>query len=643
MRLRSLVSLASIFTLLCASAFAQTQPKAEAEKDKLTKEQKERIVQMLDESIVAANGLRLPENRATLLAMAGDLYWRFDDKRARELFRSAAADLINFYTETDKEKRDRAGTIVIQFGDPNDVRPMVMPLIAKHDATLALELLVQTRPAKLAEAMFKASQPNNKGTMDLVNLDMDQFRVQQEIALEQQFALLAADEDPDKAIALIKDSLTKGISYSVMPLLQKLFKKDEKKAAELGGEVIKKLVDSDMSKNQTDMITALTFLQNAVNATKATPAPSGSGVSSGATDPPASSGSSPAPAEKQFAFTESQIKELANKVANTLMQPSGSIMTSALLGQAIPTLEKILPDRAVALKQRQAESQRAMPSELKGMQDLQKIFDPNATPEDILSQLSKMPDGPIKSQAYPALESKIGQITDEARAKKLIDQIPDDKERANAQEKYDAAKIARTAATGKLDDARQLISSMTNRRDRIQKLVSLAVQYFKRGKDTDVESAKSIMKEARAMTSDLPADSDEIGDLMEVVRGYTVVEPETAFRMFEPVIDQLNEYVQAASVISKYEKRGQDFRSGELVLSMNAGQRGGGLTFRYIAHIQALGKADLDRMSQLADHFVRPDYRAIVRLFILQGFLADDKKPTATTPQMPMNTVVISN
>ncbi len=404
--------------------------------------------------------------------------------------------------------------------------------------------------------------------------------------------------------------------------------------------MIKKLVESDMTKNQTDMMTALTFLQNAA---RALPAAAGPGLLSGSVEGPAGSGSASTQPEKQFNFTDAQIRELANKLATALMQPSGSIMTSSLLGQAIPTLDKIIPDRTAALKQRQAESQKALPTEFKGMQEMQKIYDPNATPEDILSQLSKMPEGPIKSQAYPALESKIGQITDETRAKKLIDQIPDEKERANAQEKYDAAKISRSTATGKLEDALQMINSMTNKRDRIQKLVALAVQYFRKGGDNNVDAAKGIMKEAKAMTAEFPADADEITDLMEVVKGYTTVEPETAFKLFEPVIDQLNEYVQAAAVLSKYEKRGQDFRNGELELSMNSYQRGGTLTFRYIQHIQALGKADLDRMSQLTDHFLRPDYRSIVRLYVLQGFLADDKKPAAPMPPMPMNTVVINN
>jgi hypothetical protein len=82
-------------------------------------------------------------------------------------------------------------------------------MIAKHDADLALELLVQTRPAKITELLFKASDPNAKQDGGMMNYNPDQGRVRQEIALEQQFAMLAAEQNPDKAIKLIKESLGK--------------------------------------------------------------------------------------------------------------------------------------------------------------------------------------------------------------------------------------------------------------------------------------------------------------------------------------------------------------------------------------------------------------------------------------------------
>ena len=65
------------------------------------------------------------------------------------------------------------------------------------------------------------------------------------------------------------------------------------------------------------------------------------------------------------------------------------------------------------------------------------------------------------------------------------------------------------------------------------------------------------------------------------------------------------------------------------------GGSGGTLLFRYIPQNQMLGKADLNRMSQAADKFTRSDIRTLVRLFVLQGFLKDDKKPATPTGPGP--------
>ena len=187
-----------------------------------------------------------------------------------ELFRSAAAEIITFNQEKEKEARESTNQLSEMLDFSPEARSEVLPLVAKHDPEMALELLLQTRPTKLAEAMLKASLPNSKTGGDMLNFSAEKQKISQELALEQRLALLAADENPEKAIKLIKDSLANGVSMNVMPLLQKLNKKDEKKATELGGDVIKKLVDSDLAKNDEDMRAAIGFLQFAFKAAPAT-------------------------------------------------------------------------------------------------------------------------------------------------------------------------------------------------------------------------------------------------------------------------------------------------------------------------------------------------------------------------------------
>lgn len=137
------------------------------------------------------------------------------------------------------------------------------------------------------------------------------------------------------------------------------------------------------------------------------------------------------------------------------------------------------------------------------------------------------------------------------------------------------------------------------------------------------------MKDAKALANEYPEDEDELGDLMEVVKGYAIVNPDEAFRIFEPIVDQINDFVQASAILSKYNKRNRAFKKGELVMRSNGFSWDGFLLFRYTTQMQMLGKADLNRMSTLSDRFQRGDSRTIVKLFVAQGFLKEDKKPDA--------------
>ncbi len=591
-----------VVLLLSISIFAQDSPtESQTEKDKKQKDLEQTVLKMLDQAVGDAGTLKLAENRAIVYAMAGDLYWKFDEKRARQLFRDSANDILVANADAEKERKDADDPFfaVFNFGD---VRGSILPLIAKHDADLALELLTQTRTAKMTEALAKASAPNAKQEGRMMNFNPEQYRVRQEIALEQQFAVLAAEQNPDKAIKLIKDSLSKGISYNVLSLLQKINKKDEKKAAALADDVIAKIVETDLAKRGEDLSAAISFLQYATN-------------------PNAEKNAK----EKPFKFSDAQLKTLGTKIADTFLQPSNSMEMAMSLTMAMQNLEKVVPEKMPLLKQKQADAMKNMPPELKRMQQEEKLWSPNSTPEEIIADLPKLNEIE-RATAYQSLNYKIAQIDDEARAKKLIEQIPDEKARANANEQFESARISRAAKAGKLDEAKKLIGNLSKKKTQIQKLVALATEFYKKGTDKDRETAVALMKDAKNLTSEFPEDEDELNDLMEVVKGYAVVNPPEAFRIFDPIVDQINDFVQASAILSKYTKRNGNFKKGELILKVNGYSWEGLLLFRYINQIQLLGKADLNRMSSFSDRFTRSDARTIVKLFVAQGFLKEDKK-----------------
>ena len=637
MRLRRLVFLTSTLLLLCAFAAGQTRSSESADdKAKKKKAMDEMVVQMLDGAINDAGGLRLPGNRAVIDAMTADVYWKFDEKRARELFHNAANELVTFNAEAEKEAAESTDpNFLVSFGpnDPTDPRTDVLNFVAKHDVDLALELLLQTRSAQLADAMAKAAAAGGAYDFTSPTNTMDNVRAMQEAQLEESFAQRSAMNDPDKIVKLIKDSMTKGVTTGLIQMLQNLNQKDAKKAADLGSDVIAKLSDADMVKNQNDMRTALSYLQYAAR--------------------PVAPPGSPGAAYKTFAFADAQMKGLAGKMVDALLVPSKSMMAMTMITQAIPTLEKFVPERVPALKARDAENKKSLPTEMRASvtqsslwnqsttpeERLASCFDSrgwtqSTTPEEILAQLPKMTNENDKRNAYSQLANKIGQIPDEARAKKLIDQIPDDKTRASAQEQFDTARAGRAVSAGKIDEARRLIGQMTNRRQQIPLLIGLATQTQRKGTEKDIATAKELMLDAKRLVKDFPDDEDDMADLMTVVRGYGAVDTDAAFRLFEPLVEEFNSTIQAAAILSKYNKRDRTFKHGELVLRAGNGgfNPANVMLFRYTQQLQALGKADFERMSQIADRFTRSDVRTIVRLFVLQGYMTPDPKPAPPPP-----------
>src|SRR5438552_16728357 len=101
MRIKSTLS---SFSILLLSLFIALQAPLQVagqvdEKDKAQKEAEKRqelerkTLALLDETVAAAWGFKLPENRSFILTNAADLLWTRDEKHARNLFWEALNNL----------------------------------------------------------------------------------------------------------------------------------------------------------------------------------------------------------------------------------------------------------------------------------------------------------------------------------------------------------------------------------------------------------------------------------------------------------------------------------------------------------------------------------------------------------------------
>src|SRR5262245_38486307 len=127
---RKLAVVASLIFALHLSVLAQDKPtETEADKQKKQEDIDKRFLQLIERSIADADSLRLPQNRAVVYGITGDLYWKYDEKRSRELFRNAANELIAFNLEAEADKTRAVYNSIFDIS----ARSEVLPLIAKHD------------------------------------------------------------------------------------------------------------------------------------------------------------------------------------------------------------------------------------------------------------------------------------------------------------------------------------------------------------------------------------------------------------------------------------------------------------------------------------------------------------------------------
>ncbi|MEK7855326.1 MAG: hypothetical protein AAB288_04490, partial [Acidobacteriota bacterium] len=190
---------AAVVAICCLGVFGQSTDDDEAAKEKLRRKE------LLIESIFSdGRELRLPENRAILLARLGVKVWDIDQKRGDDLFQDAITELLAAQAEVEAERlRGRQNDGLSN----HSIRPQVLQMIAGRNADLALRSLFRTRPLVVERAMSGISAKDGKIRG---SVGSDSYLAQNELNLEQTIARQAADQNPERAVALLQAVLKKG-------------------------------------------------------------------------------------------------------------------------------------------------------------------------------------------------------------------------------------------------------------------------------------------------------------------------------------------------------------------------------------------------------------------------------------------------
>src|SRR2546421_8627298 len=216
---KQLICTLSLILIFHAHAFAQkpTAPPQTDEQRKAHEELEHKALVLLDDVIKAGDTFKRAENRILIKTQAASLLWKYDEARARLLFKDAIALFADL--QKDQENIDPPEQPESMFNSPRVLRVTILMSLAQHDERMAIEFMRATRTS---------SQTN------IVNGVYGDLDTQMDLNL----AVQLASSNPKMAVEIAEDSLQKGFSYQLTNLISAIRVKDPDAASRLASDIL---------------------------------------------------------------------------------------------------------------------------------------------------------------------------------------------------------------------------------------------------------------------------------------------------------------------------------------------------------------------------------------------------------------------
>ncbi len=532
--------------------------------------------------------LRLSENRSFVYARAGNIVWASDSKQGRALFQNAIGEMVNsLQNAAASGKKNDPYLNEILTGQAT--RPQILNIIAVRDAELALSALYRTRSPLVAEALLFRPGKDGKISNHSGNYS---YVAQNELALEQTLARMAAEQNPDRAAKLLKESLQKGLSHETFSLLSKLYEKDPAAADELTASIVDKLVKNKfMAGNQPDhqgLNIANTFLNNFIQER---------------------------PTNAKFVASDaSQMRSLAERLIIFYLEP-----TQNNYGYHLPPIikiaEKLVPGSVARLKQIQQENQRRGHGD-EHYEAVNTLIGSESTPENLIAEAAKYPLN-SRGRIYETAASKfIGQGNTE-QARQILEENFSDDALENALANVNSRQVSDLQNQGRFAEAERLIDGLPEN-NRLWAFINLANVAFEKNREENRAYAVAVLAKARSAIPDRPEISAEMSSLLQIVSAYANIDPDEAFRLFAGLIPQINELTDASIVVYGFQGN-SNVRHGEMMMA-----HGNSVGFHLDYSIfSRLADKDMIKTITLVDGFTRRETRMLLRLQLAEAGLGN--------------------
>jgi hypothetical protein len=572
-----------VFNSISAQTDAEKE-KARLEQEKLQQTER-KCVALLGEIAADADALKLTANRVAVFSTVGVLLWKYDEKQARNLVNIAAREIVNAQN-SDEDSVDNQSVWQI-----DEARRQLVQALAPHDAEFALAIFRQTRSPEVAALMQSAKPVYPNGS--------DYSRVQSEINTEQALANEISRQDPKRALKLAREILEKGVTYSLMELIERIRDKEPEEASRLADEILRKFQDMDFAVSHNERNLAISFISRFAQLSEL----------SGAE-------------KAKFVVSESSMRALAEKIAVFFLRDPRTESYYSQIPGFIPIIEKYSPARAGQLRQRENEIKQKQ-GQSNPYERLNQI-NQDADAETLIKEAENAPSE-VKSQYYTYAANKLlaGDNADRARA--VINLIPDKNTRNYAVQNLMNSLFYKAIAAGNIDEARQIAAQMTNK----QLQISLYIQIFNYARQkNDDKLARRILDEAASLVRTNPENSSDMTAIFELANAYASVAPETSLALIEPTVGKVNELLTASIMLNRFSNNDAAPIDEITMQTFHSAISQYGFYFNQADFIK-LAMASFERTKNLGDGFQRPEARIFIRLMIAQAILSQVRADNA--------------
>lgn len=557
---------------ICAQQTAEKEAEQRRELDKKT-------FALLNETASAAWGLKLPENRVFILANAADLLWPSDEKRARTLYWDAlnsinSIGVVTIAPDETPSKAEREKLLQAYY-TVYRLRQKLLRQIARRDSQFALDMLRATRQVP----------PRQLGP---------DFRFNGELQLEQEIATEIAAQDPAQALQLARQSLSRGLSFELLHLLNRLNQNDSDKAVQFAGEVINKLQSTNVAADSVASILGMQLLWA-----------SRSRVNTLSTNAPA----------KVLSLSDEQRRQLVEMLTNAALSASANSNLLAQISDLMPEIDQFVPDRRAAVERKIAAFNETLPKDQRD-QNAQNALISNGTPEEIVRYAATMDERNRQMLYRQASTIAIARGRTDA-FRDFISKEVSDSERTKILDFLDAEEIGTYAGRKQIDELRKLLPKIGQKEERARAMAELALLLKEKGEDGE---AVSLLDEAATLIKIDFKDDKQTNALLVLLCAYAVIDPAKAFVLAERTVDRANSQISLLMLLDKVVRSGS-VKKSEIILDQGGILPLEFLVFKYGKGVAALAKADFNRTRALADRFDRNELRLLAQLLIVKGLL----------------------